>query len=279
MADEFAMPLPPVPVRPLTTFKSLSFDIYETLIQWESSIIHSLESLINNAPLGKPYRSASTDQEERIKLTELFYIHEAALQAEAPSMRYDEILCHAYQRLAVELGTAVDEKLTSQATAFGGSVGDWPAFPDTVEAMKRLDKYYKLAALSNVDRKSFARANAGPLSGITFWRTYPAQDIGSYKPDLKNFEYLLEHLIEDDKSEGGPGITKDENLHVAQSLFHDHKPAKDMGMSSVWINRKGASTGSWSGLKQMHDDGEVGYGWRFDTLQEFADEVERQWKT
>jgi FMN phosphatase YigB (HAD superfamily) len=110
--------------------------------------------------------------------------------------------------------------------------------------MKRLGKHYKLVALSNVDRESFARTCAEPLNGVTFWRSYPAQDIGSYKPDLETFEYFLKHLNEDDKAEGGRGIAKDQNLHVSQSLFHDHKPAKQMGMSSVWINRKGALTRS-----------------------------------
>lgn len=146
-----------------------------------------------------------------------------------------------------------------QAEAFGNSAGEWPAFPDTVEAMTRLGKYHKLVALTNVDRESLACTNAGLLNGVGFWRAYLAQDIGSYKPDLRNFEYFLKHLDEDDKSEGGQGITRDENLHVAQSLFHDDKPAKQMRISCVWINRKGASTGSWSRLKQMHDDGEVGY--------------------
>jgi FMN phosphatase YigB (HAD superfamily) len=132
--------------------------------------------------------------------------------------------------------------------------------------------------LSNIDNESFARTNAGPLGGIKFWRVYTAQDIGSYKPDLRNFEYLLKNIDEDDKSEGGQGISKEEDLHVAQSIFHDHVPVKKIGLSSVWINRKNIGTGSGPYFKQMHDTGEVGYGWRFSTLGEFTDEVERQRK-
>ncbi|KAI1618569.1 haloalkanoic acid dehalogenase [Exophiala viscosa] len=271
MDDELPMPTPTVPVKPLTSFKSLSFDIYETLIQWENSIVEHLKPLISR------YEHASTDQRVQDDMAELFAKHEKNLQAESPSMKYNEILAKAYMRVAVDIGAPKhDAEIERQAKAFGDSVGDWPAFPDTVDAMNRLSKHYKLIALSNVDRDSFARTNAGPLKGLRFWRVFTAEDIGSYKPDPRNFEYLFKHLDEDDKEEGGPGITKDENLHVAQSLFHDHKPAKKLGTSSVWINRKGAGTGRVD-FKEAHDKGEFGYGWRFHTLGEFADEVERQW--
>jgi len=96
---------------------------------------------------------------------------------------YDRILAQAYLRLAKDLGITIDDEVRSQAKTFGGSVGDWPAFPETVDALKRLGKYYKLIVLSNVDSNSFARTNAGPLNGVKFWRVYAAQDIGSYKPN------------------------------------------------------------------------------------------------
>jgi len=269
MATQFPMPEPTVPVKPLTSFKSLSFDIYGTLINWENSIVQRLEPLRKHAPT----KSANAS------LGDLFHAHEVSVQAQFPSMKYDEVLAQAYLRLATELGITSD--LKSEAKAFGSSIGEWPAFPDTVDAMRRLGKYYKLIVLSNVDKSSFARTNAGPLNGLEFWRIYTAQDIGSYKPDLKNFEYLLKNIDAADKSEGGDGIGKEEDLHVAQSLFHDHVPAKKMGMSSVWINRRAISGGGLTGgeevFARMHREGEVGYGWRFGSLGEFADEVERQW--
>jgi FMN phosphatase YigB (HAD superfamily) len=58
-----------------------------------------------------------------------------------------------------------------------------------------------------------------------------AQDVGSYKPDRRNFERLLTELA-------GLGIAKDRILHVAQSLFHDVAPAKALGISTVWVNRR-----------------------------------------
>ena len=36
----------------------------------------------------------------------------------------------------------------------------------------------------------------------------------------------------------GMGIGKSDILHVAESLFHDHKPANEFGLASCWINRR-----------------------------------------
>lgn len=279
MATDLPMPEPTVPRKSFTSFKSLSFDIYGTLIDWESSIIKRCRPLIDSAPADSPYRNAATDSLARVAFSVRFGEHEAAVQTAHPNMKYDQVLKEVYLLLAKDFGLDSESaEIQSQATQFGQSVGSWEPFPDSVDAMKRLGKYYKLVPLSNVDRASFARTNAGPLNGVQFWRVYVAEDVGSYKPDMRNFEYLLKHLDEDDKSEGGSGISKGQNLMVAQSLFHDHRPSKKIGMSSVWINRKGAAMGMASGIKDLHENGEVGYGWRFDTLGDFADAVEKEWE-
>ncbi|KIW17059.1 haloacid dehalogenase, type II [Exophiala spinifera] len=271
MAAEIPMPEPTVPRKPFSSFKVISYDIYGTLIDWESGIIDQLQSLVSRIPTGSPYavcRSSKTG-EGRIKLAEKFNEIEAQVQAENPTMKYSQILREAYLRLGPALGVK-DGDLENEAQQFGDSVGSWPAFPDTVDACKRLAKYYKMIPVSNVDRDSFSKTLSGPLAGVDFFRVYTAQDIGSYKPDLRNFDYLLSHAKED------AGVEKDEILHVAQSIYHDHVPAKKMGMSSVWINRKGAGMGSAGGIQGVHERGEVGYGWRYATLGDFADEVEKQ---
>ncbi|KAK5234724.1 hypothetical protein LTR47_004169 [Exophiala xenobiotica] len=325
------MPTPTVPVKLLTSFKSLSFDIYETLIQWENSIVQHLEPLLL-LPRGDDQATGtdlSMSSHRASSLADLFAQHEKDVQAESPGLKYSRVLEQTYLRVAADIGVSrararpspddsdsdshsdpdnnrnnapdedLDFDLQSRARAFGASVGEWPAFPDTLDAMNRLinSKHYRMIALSNVDRDSFARTNApdGPLKNLKFWRVFTAEDVGSYKPNPRNFEYMFEHLkhLEDDdddadkaaeerggggggRGQAGIGIGKYENLHVAQSLFHDHVPAKKLGISSVWINRKGAGTGR-ADAKWMHDNDEVGYGWRFNTLGEFADEVERQW--
>ena len=83
--------------------------------------------------------------------------------------------------------------------------------------------------LSNVDRASFAHSNR--KLGVAFDAIYTAEDIGSYKPDPRNFAYLLERLAE-------RGIAKAEILHTAESLYHDHVPARRAGLATCWIHRR-----------------------------------------
>ena len=129
------------------------------------------------------------------------------------------------------LGAQLDAPVSDEeAAAFGASVPDWPAFPDSPEALARLAARYRLIILSNVDRTSFAGSNR--RLGVTFTSILTAQDVGSYKPSPRNFAALAaerERL----------GIPEGRLLHVAQSLFHDHVPAKAAGLPTVWINRLG----------------------------------------
>ncbi|KAL6240530.1 hypothetical protein RBB50_012549 [Rhinocladiella similis] len=307
---DLPMPTPTIPNKPLPSFKTLSFDIYETLIQWESSIIQHLSPLLSSLPEDSPFKNAATtDPVARQALSNLFATHEKKLQSTFPTKSYPLILEQAYIRTANDVllksnnshadhpGTTPDSHPDSDldietlAHTFGQSVGSWPAFPDTLSAMTRLSRHYRLIALSNVDRRSFHQTLSGPLAGIPFWRIFTAEDVGSYKPSHANFEYLFNHLErghqdgDDDQKESGQGgqgtstgasTSRFDNLHVAQSLHHDHVPCKALGVPSVWINRSGAGTGR-SEFRQLHEKREVGYGWRFGTLQEFADEVDREY--
>ncbi|KAK5036478.1 hypothetical protein LTS07_002205 [Exophiala sideris] len=259
MASELPMPEPTVPRKPFSSFKAITFDIYGTLIDWETGIIEGLQGLVSRIPADSPYSiyRNSTSGEGRIKLAEKFNEIEARLETEHPGMKYDEIQERIYLTLLSDFGLDTRDADSTEAKRFGASIGSWPAFPDTVEACERLAKYYKLIPITNVDTESFKKTRAGPLKGVDFFRAYTAQDIGSYKPDLRNFEYLMKHVKEE------AGADKGEILHVAQSIFHDQRPAKKVGLSSVWINRSGAGMGSAGGVQGVHERGEVGYGWRF----------------
>ncbi|KIW97092.1 haloacid dehalogenase, type II [Cladophialophora bantiana CBS 173.52] len=270
------MPAPTVPKRPLSSYKLISYDIYGTLVDWETAIVKLLQPLVaripSSSPLSQEYPDSTTPGSEgRIRLAAKFNDVEHELEAKNPSQRYDELLEDIYLRFASDFGVDIADSTRQEAKKFGESIGTWPPFPDTVDACQRLVRHgYKLVPVSNVDRASFSRTCAGPLKGVDFFRVYTAQDIGSYKPDLRNFEYLIQHAKEDAR------VEKHEILHVAQSIFHDHVPAKTMGLASVWINRKGAGMGGNEAIRGIHERGEVGYGWRFGTLGELADEVEKE---
>jgi len=205
----------------LTDFKVLTFDCYGTLIDWESGMVAELP------PLTERLQPALT----RNEILEAHGRIEAMQQLATPSKPYAELLAIVYKRLAEHwrLSASWQECLT-----YGRSIAEWPAFPDSVEALRYLKQHFALVILSNVDNESFAHSNA--RLGVAFDGVYTAQDIGSYKPALRNFEYMLADL-------GQRGFACRDILHVAESLFHDHVPANSLGLSSCWIHRRHGDDG------------------------------------
>jgi 2-haloacid dehalogenase len=135
-------------------------------------------------------------------------------------------LAIVYKRLAEEWGVPAP---WSECVAYGQSVRDWPAFPDTSGALQYLKNHYKLVILSNVDNDSFSYSNK--RLGVAFDAIYTAEDVGSYKPSLGNFQYMLAKLQP-------MGVQPSDILHTAESMFHDHKPANEVGLASCWIYRR-----------------------------------------
>lgn len=229
----------------LTDFRALTFDCYGTLIDWESGIYAALQPLLA--------RGAVTADRESVLA--IFAQHESAQQRETPDMIYAQLLAAVHRRLAQAWKIAASD---ADHARFGASVGDWPAFPDSAAALQYLKRHYKLVILSNVDRESFKGSNA--RLQVEFDAIYTAQDIGSYKPDLANFRFMLDRL-------GKLGIAKGDILHTAQSLFHDHAPAKSVGLASAWIDRRHESAG-W-GATMPPPDG-ASYEFRFVSLAEMV---------
>jgi len=200
----------------LTDFDALSFDCYGTLIDWETGIA---------AVLGPWARSRGLDVGDEALLT-AYSGHEARAEAEHPADPYPLILARSLRDLGRELGARVTDQ---DARRLAGSVPDWPPFPDSRAALAALAERYRLIILSNVDNESFAASNR--WLGVRFTSVLTAQDIGSYKPSPRNFAALLAEA-------GRLGIPPARLLHVAQSLFHDHVPARQAGLATVWINRR-----------------------------------------
>lgn len=205
----------------LSDFKVLTFDCYGTLIDWESGMIENL----------KPLTSRVKKPLTRNEILEAHARHESSQQLWNPTRIYRDLLPVVYKRLAEEWDVAATWE---EALTYGRSVGKWPAFPDTPAALAYLKKHYKLVILSNVDNASFADSNA--RLGVTFDAIYTAEDIGSYKPSDRNFEYMLEKLAT-------LGLKREHVLHTAESLFHDHVPANRHKLASCWIWRRHADTG------------------------------------
>jgi len=207
--------------RSLCEFNTLTFDCYGTLIDWESGIWDALQPVLmkNNG-----------DRISRKAALAVFARQEFQHQSETPHLAYPEILKRVHIGICRELDLATTSPLNDQ---FGNSVDQWPAFADTADALRLLKHHYKLVILSNVHRQGFASSNN--KLGVTFDAIYTAEDIGSYKPNPDNFTYMLDRLKRDH------GIDGSTILHTAQSLFHDHIPAREAGLHSAWIDRQGLS--------------------------------------
>ena len=229
----------------LTDFKALTFDCYGTLIDWESGMMQALSGLV-----GKSRRTLTRDM-----ILEAHARHESAQQRQTPAMRYCDILSIVYKRLAEEWGVAVN---ADECQEYGQSIRHWPAFVDSPGALQYLKKFYKLIILSNVDNRSFSFSNAA-LS-VEFDAIYTAEDIGSYKPDDRNFAYMLEHV-------GDLGLAKGDILHTAESLFHDHVPARRHGIANCWIYRRHAQQGFGATMNPGQTP-EVDF--KFNSMAEFA---------
>jgi 2-haloacid dehalogenase len=232
----------------LTDFEALSFDCYGTLIDWETGLLTLL------APWARA-RSLELTGEE---LLTAYAQAEAAVEADHPAKAYPEVLARAMRLLGENLGAEVTGE---DAARLARSVPDWPAFPDSHDALAALGRRFKLIILSNVDRASFAASNV--RLGVEFTSIITAQDVGSYKPSPRNFEALASEAAR-------LGIRPGGLLHVAQSLFHDHVPAQRAGLPTVWIHRR-HDRGGWGATPQP--PAPVTPDWEFPSMAAFATAV------
>jgi len=234
----------------LTEYQALSFDCYGTLIDWETGISAVL------APWAREQGLDLGDDE----LLAVYADNEAAVERDTPAALYPDVLAMAFRRTGQKLGAAVSD---SWARRLGDSVPDWPAFPDSPDALARLARHFELIILSNVHRAGFAGSNQR-LQG-NFAAVITAEDVGAYKPAENHFRAL-------DAALRRLGVDRRALLHVAQSLFHDHVPAKREGLRSVWINRRHDRPG-WGATPQPAE------AWtsdmEFHSMADFADAVDR----
>lgn len=282
-AKPIPLPEPTNPPLPLSSYKVLSFDVYGTLIRYKSHILKSFSPLLSRLPQDSPYRnstplskhipdSATTGDIEFLKV---FQAEEDSIKLELADSprRFDAILQEIWTRVARRLNV---ETTTEETQSFGGekNIASWPVFDGTTEALKSLSKRYKLVALSNIDKYAtditFAKTG---LREISWTKVFTAEDFGTTTEDLKHadqrkLETLLTYVE-------GQGIEKTEILHVAQSLGHDHAPAKKMGISSVFLTGDGPVWGKEGESRMAVEKQLVGYIWRCADLREFAGCAER----
>lgn len=192
---------------------TLTFDCYGTLVDWEAGIQRAFRERAarEGLELGGP------------AVIRAYMEVEPEVQA-GPYRPYREVLRETALRVAERLGWSLDP---GRAGFLAESLSDWPLFPDTRAALERLKRTYRIAILSNIDDDLLAATIQ--RIGVDFEWVVTAQQTRSYKPAAEHFHRALERV------EGA----RDRLLHVAQSYFHDVRPALAFGLSVVWVNRKG----------------------------------------
>ena len=230
----------------LSDFKLLTFDTYGTLIDWESGIYNALGPLLDKVPI----------KLGRDEVLELFAEFEMRQQAATPSLVYSSLLAEVARSIANKWQIKITDQ---EAYQFGRSVKNWPAFADSAESLNYLRQHYLMATVTNCDRISYMGSNA--RLEIEWDAICTAQDIGCYKPNLRNFEYMFERARRD------LGVLPHEILHVAQSLTHDMVPATSMGMTKVWINRRYNQEGLGATAPPQ---GDYTIEWEFNSMADFV---------
>ncbi|KAJ8508045.1 hypothetical protein ONZ45_g9647 [Pleurotus djamor] len=306
-----------MPNPSLTSFKAIIFDVYGTLVDWETPIYTGL------LPIFQKSKSDSKSL-SRKEILEAYCTVETDIETEHPDWLYTKVLEESYKELECKFngGDHEESNVNANATIFSQSIKDWPPFLDTIEALRSLSKHYKLTVLSNVDHQSFTYTHAklsddeehpdmytytpqtpspstssprilepnivyhphsSPSSKSPFTLILTAQDTGAYKPSPNGIGAAIQCILNDPAYEVQD---PSEILVVAGSLFHDVYPAHRLGLSSVWIHRQGMCMGldvdaeiDGEGNKKLGSElGEGKWTWRFKTLGEFAEEVDRAFR-
>lgn len=199
-------------------YAAVTFDVYGTIINWEPEIAEFLRNWVASHGLKK------SDAELLLMYDRL----RQPIQNDRPAYRYPEVLRRTLDSIAGELDCPLPTDLRER---FGEIAGIHGPFSDSREALLGLkQRGLILGALSNVDEESFARMIQ--TLGITFDVVVTAERVGAFKPDKAHFMAALSDLL-------AIGIPPEKVLHVAQSRRADIVPANKLGITSVWINRKG----------------------------------------
>jgi 2-haloacid dehalogenase len=198
-------------------YTTISFDCYGTLIDWEAGILPVLRSVLANHGQSVPDAA----------ILELYGEFEADAET-GPYRSYRDVLQSVVRAFADRFHF---QATSAEIRSLHESVSAWPPFPDTVQALRELQKRYRLAVISNIDDDLFAETRK--QLDVKFDAVITAEQARSYKPSINNFQMALRALA----------ISPNQLLHAGQSVYHDVVPARSLWISTVWVNRRSARPG------------------------------------
>jgi 2-haloacid dehalogenase len=191
-------------------FTHLTFDCYGTLIDWRNGIESHLGELLRRNGLA-----------QGVSVYPIYLKFEAEEEGEYKS--YKDILIDTAMSSADYFSISITKE---EAREFAASVPSWKPFADTLESLREMgERGFMRVILSNIDRgllRDTISLNRLEIDGYV-----TAEDVGSYKPALGHWN----HFFDEYKA------AKNGTLHVAQSIYHDIRAARSIGIATAWINR------------------------------------------
>lgn len=231
--------------KALKNFKYLSFDVVGTLIDFETAMIDGIIDVAGPAAA-------------QIDPNEIFAVYRATRVQEG-AKRCPDDLGRCYGAIAAHFGLADTE---AKRKAMIEALAEAKPFPDSVDALARLKKHYKLIAMTNAQRWGFERYEK--KLGSPFWAGFTSDETNTEKPDPAFFHMVFDYI----KSQGD---TQDDILHAAQSQHHDIGIARSLGLTNVWIQRRHEKSGYGGSLEP---DQFTTPDYHFKSMKEFADAVD-----
>lgn len=248
----------------LTTYKSLSFDCYGPLVDWESGLRAGPRSVLSRIPPSKPRAKDVGALSRRIN----------AWSYKSPNHGYAAPSTSPARSPPSPRSWACRSR-TRKPGALGKLPGTWLAFPDTVAGLEVMMRHYKLVILSNIDQDNILGFVRAPSPRRVEWGRTSQRRLGVTTPSRRSFDYLFARV----RDQLGVDGEKGELLHVARRLTAGHVPAKQLGLRSVWISRGGdKKEGEGVGGDYEKLKGDVSFEWRLDTIGQFAEEVDTQFR-
>ncbi|KAF2157793.1 HAD-like protein [Myriangium duriaei CBS 260.36] len=236
----------------LHSFLVVGFDTMGTLLDERKGLAAAFEPTASH--LSKRPEGEEVHEKLNVALA-------SQMKKDGASTAYRTIMARAHRAVTLDLSDSQYTPNEEESLAFADGLKKWPAFPDTVEALQSLAKNSKLVLLSNMDTETLEYiAGQGALQHVPIAACIGRDKSHGFKPDHRVNQSLV------DAAQTQFGVSKEKILLVAQGIKSDHVPAKEMGLSSAWIDRYG---GGESALKEAG----VRPQWVFGKLSELVEEM------
>ena len=207
----------------------ITFDCFGTLVDWHAGFTSILKSIVGDrAP----------------QVLAAYHRHERLLERETPHRLYKDVLAESLSRAAAEAGVSLTDR---QARYLPERWATLPVFPDVEPMLAQLRASgCKLAVLTNCDDDLFEHTQRS--FSVPFDLVVTAERVRDYKPSPAHFHCFARWS----------GASRDDWVHVACSWYHDIAPARDLGITRIWLDRDDTGEDPTTATVRLRSASEVG---------------------